>query len=39
MAPIERAHFRAMILYDFKSNLTGEQSHQRLQAAFGKDAP
>src|SRR5215469_4668729 len=39
MAPIERAHFRAMILYDFKSNLTGEQSNQWLQAAFGNDAP
>lgn len=36
---ISREHFRAMILYDFKSNLTAQQSFDRLHLAFEDEAP
>ena len=36
---VEREHFRAMILYDFKSGLNESQSLERLQQAFGDIAP
>ena len=32
-------HFRATIFYDFKSGLNQQQSHSRLQASFGDEAP
>ena len=31
--------FPTMIFYDFKSGLNQQQSHSRLQAAFGNKAP
>uniref|UniRef100_A0A1B0CCE2 Mos1 transposase HTH domain-containing protein n=1 Tax=Lutzomyia longipalpis TaxID=7200 RepID=A0A1B0CCE2_LUTLO len=34
-----REHFRAMILYDFKSKLTQKQCIDRLSNAFGNGAP
>lgn len=36
---VEREHFGAMILYDFKSGLNESQSLERLQQAFGDIAP
>ena len=36
---LRRTHFRAMIFYDFKSGLNQQQSHCRLQTAFGNEAP
>ena len=36
---LQPTHFRAMIFYDFKSGLTRQQSHIRLKAAFGDEAP
>ena len=36
---LQRTHFRAMIFYDFKSGLNQQQSHNRLKAAFGNEAP
>ena len=36
---VEREHFRAMILYDFKMGLNETQSLERLQQAFGDIAP
>lgn len=36
---LSREHFRAMIFYDFKLNLTEQQSHDRLRLAFVDEAP
>ena len=36
---LQRTHFRAMIFYDFKNGLYQQQSHNRLKAAFGNEAP
>ena len=36
---LQRTHFRAVIFYDFKSGLNQLQSHGRLHAAFGDEAP
>ena len=36
---LQHTHFRSMIFYDFKSGLTQQQSHIRLKAAFGDEAP
>jgi len=36
---LQHTHFRAMIFYDFKSGLNQQQSHSRLQAVFGYEAP
>ena len=36
---LQHTHFRLMIFYDFKSGLTQQQSHIRLKAAFGDEAP
>ena len=36
---LQRTHFRAMVFYDLKSGLNQQQSHSRLQAAFGDEAP
>lgn len=36
---LENEHFRAMIYYDYKSQLSPSQSHQRLQHAFSDSAP
>ena len=36
---LEREHFRAMILYDFKSGLNESQTLERLTQAFGNLAP
>ena len=36
---LQREHFRAMIYYDFRSNLTQRQCMERLFAAFGDEAP
>ena len=36
---LQRTHFCAMIFYDFKSGLNQQQSHNRLKAAFGNEAP
>ena len=36
---LQRTQWRAMIFYDFKSGLNQKQSLERLQAAFGNEAP
>lgn len=36
---LSREHFRAMILYDFKSSLTRKQCVEKLRSAFGDEAP
>ncbi|XP_033224916.1 uncharacterized protein LOC117177920 [Belonocnema kinseyi] len=36
---LTREHFRAMIFYDFRSNLSVEECSQRLISAFGDEAP
>ena len=36
---LQRTHFQAMNFYDFKSGLAQQQSHIRLKAAFGDEAP
>lgn len=36
---VKREHFRAMILYDFKSGLTASQSLERLSTAFPNSTP
>lgn len=36
---ITRAHFRAMIFYDFNCGLTQQESLDRLRSAFGDGAP
>lgn len=35
----KKEHFRAMIHYDFKSNLTEKQCAERLSKAYGDSAP
>jgi histone-lysine N-methyltransferase SETMAR len=39
MTEPKREHFRAMILYDFKSGLSATDSRDRLHKAFGDSAP
>ena len=36
---LSRENFRSMIFYDFKCNLTAQQSFARLQTTFGDKAP
>lgn len=36
---LTRENFRSMIFYDFKCNLTAQQSIARLETAFGDEAP
>lgn len=36
---LNREHFRCMIFYDFRSGLSQQESCQRLQLAFGDEAP
>ena len=36
---LNRSHWRAMILYDYKNGLTQHESIDRLHAAFGDHAP
>ena len=36
---IQCTHFPAMIFYDVKTGVNQQQSHSRLQAAFGNEAP
>lgn len=36
---LNREHFRAMIFYDFKCGLTQQQCVERLNSAFGDEAP
>ena len=36
---LQCTHLRATMFYDFKSVLNQQQSHNRLKAAFGNEAP